>query len=75
MKFSRVLAFSGAFGFLGLAALGPGIASAQSSVPVAPSLPACRGIPASEWSASALTNRADITAVQEIRPETPASET
>jgi hypothetical protein len=72
MKFSRVLAFS----FVSLTALGWGIASAQSNnVPAAPNLPACRGIPASEWSASALTNRADIMAVQEIRPETPASET
>jgi hypothetical protein len=70
MKFSKVLAF----GFVGLAGLAPGMATAQVA-PMAGSLPACRGIPASDWSASMLTNRADITNVQEIRPETPASET
>jgi hypothetical protein len=69
MKFSKVLAFA----FVGLAAAGPRMAAAQPAP--AANVPACRGVPTSDWSASMLTNRPDITAVQEIRPETPASET
>src|SRR5882672_10941846 len=36
---------------------------------------ACRDIPAAEWSGTALTNPQDVRAVQEIKPETPGSET
>jgi hypothetical protein len=69
MKTSRVFAF----GLAGLAALSSGIAFAAPAP--AANLPACRGIPVDQWTASALINQADISAVQEIKPETPASET
>jgi hypothetical protein len=69
MKTSTVFAF----GLMGLTALSSGISFAQP--PPAANLPACRGVPVDEWSASALTNRSDISAVQEIRPATPVSET
>ena len=67
MKFSRVFAF----GLVSLTALTSGISFA-APVPVA-NLPACRGVPVADWSASMLTN--EVSVVQEIKPETPASET
>jgi hypothetical protein len=60
-----------AFGLSSLTALAPGLSFAQPA-PVA-NLPACRGIPAANWNASMLAS--DISSVQEVRPETPASET
>ena len=36
---------------------------------------ACRDVPTAEWSGSSLTNPQDIRAIEEIRPETPVSET
>ena len=69
MKTSTVFAF----GLAGLAALTSGMSFAAPA-PVA-NLPACRGIPVDQWGASMFTDRADISAVQEIKPETPASET
>src|SRR4051794_31373436 len=67
MKPSRLFAF----GFVSLTALAPGLSFAQPTP--AANLPACRGIPASDWGASMLTT--EISSVQEVRPETPASET
>jgi hypothetical protein len=69
MKSSTVFAF----GLAGLAALTSGMSFAVPA-PVA-NLPACRGIPVDQWAATSLTNQADISSVQEIKPETPASET
>ena len=36
---------------------------------------ACRGVPTAEWTAGSLTNPQNVRAVQEVRPETPVSET